>query len=65
MTDEEWEAIWDVAERNDTAKAEQLWPGFTNPGGYILRLAIDAMTCNRPRREPQPAHDTNAPEETP
>lgn len=48
VTDAEWEALADLAEESpDTAKAEALWPGFTQPGGYVLRLAIDAVIASR------------------
>jgi hypothetical protein len=49
LTDEEWDAIVDCSgeEGYDTEKAEALWPGFTKPGGEVLRLAIDALLRSR------------------
>lgn len=48
LTDEEWYAMADLAEESpDTMRAEALWPGFTQPGGYVLRLAIDCVIASR------------------
>lgn len=49
ITDEEWGALCGLVEEGgyDTKLAEALWPGFTEPGGDVLRLGIEALLRSR------------------